>query len=76
VRNGVVEGKNCTELKWGGTSPFIVVSLRSFSGCFQNMILKTFFVVSKLITKIGDIIAKKGRVNKINSGGPELDFDR
>ena len=26
VRNGVVEGKNCTELKWGGTSPFIVVS--------------------------------------------------
>jgi hypothetical protein len=34
VRNGIVEGKNCTELKWGGTSPFIVVSgklLRKFS---------------------------------------------
>ena len=31
---------------------------------------------SKLRTKIGDIITKKGRVNKINSGGSELDFDR
>ena len=31
---------------------FYSSEVRNFLGCFQNMILKTFFVVSKLITKL------------------------
>ena len=55
---------------------FYSSEVRNFLGCFQNMNFENILRYSKLRTKIGDIITKKGRVNKINSGGSELDFDR